>query len=748
MKLAIYIIIFLFTSLGLKSQEIVVSEYYNDSDVENEWTELIVTEDFLDIEGYILRDNNDNYNRGGFWQGGIEFNQNALWKNIRVGTIIVINHRDKGNTDVDMSDGYIEVNALDTRYFSKFNWRNNSSLSIDYQGDIVQILNTEGNNVHSLGYVQYSSEGDFNEIEGFKIAYVGNCPSDYSISIGNAFRINDYSLSSGYDTGKSITMRQITGTKGLANSNPVGAAINYQFWQKIREPLFLQPNLEATINDSTVVLDWEHIDIDNDTNDFSGYIILRTTDVDNNICKPKDGKIYDVGDEVCSTSEVIAILNGKNNNQFIDVNPICGQYSRYSIFAYNFINLNNNTWDIEDGRGIAYSSKLNYSNSKQLKLEKPDSVHIKSRLGDVFCSTDTTVLYNNYKSHQKGKYKYAWIFKKDENAPEVVVVDFSENGLSDSIKVYRTGYYTLVVKSEDGCEIESNILKLEVLDVPDAHIADENDIKIKNDSIIYLCEDQELYFQGSKDLRIQVHLYRGKFRINNSGFKYKVSEPGEYYYIYSNGNCRDTSNIVSVRESKYDITSDKDRLRYRLITNQTDEIKTLQLTNNSSESHSILESDIEIKPPFEIKNDFPIYIDGESSIALEIEFKPIVKGLFIDTMLIRGECDNDISIALYGVKSNTTAALVSSLDTVDFKEHVVCEYPGVDTNITLTNIGTEYIILKEIYGGGDFFANPLILNDTVFPGGKFEFNLSTNTNNSDVETVNFLKSLGFQNLGL
>ncbi|MFN3194777.1 MAG: hypothetical protein ACE364_02380 [Chlorobiota bacterium] len=739
MKLAIYIILILFTSSGTRSQEIVVSEYFNDNDVENEWTELIVTEDFLDLEGYTLRDNNDNYNRGGFWQGGISFNQNKLWKNLRIGTIIVVNHRDKGITDVNLDDGYIEVNALDSRYFTKYDWRNNSSLSIDNQADIVQILDKSGQNVHSLGHVQYSTEGDFHEIIGYKIAYVGNCPKGYSISVGNASRLSEYSLSSGYDTGKSITMRESGGTKGVANSNPVGADINYQFWQKIREPLFFQPNLETTIDDSTVVLNWEEIDIDNDTNDFSGYIILRTTDVVNNICKPKDGTMYNVGDKVCSTSDVIAILEGKEHSQFIDVNPICGQYSRYSIFAYNYTDEISNNWDVESGRGIAYSSKLDYYNSKQLVLNKPDSVHIKSRLGNVFCSTDTTILYNNYKSYQKGKYKYAWIFQKDENSPEVVVVDFSEYGLSDSIKVYRTGYYTLIVKSEDGCEIESNTLKLEVLDIPEAFISDKNDNKIVNDTTIYICEDEELYFQGSKDLRLKVHLYRGKFRINNSGFKYKVTEPGEYYYIYSNGNCRDTSNIVTVKESNYDLVTDKEKLKYQLITNQTEETKTIQLTNNSSESYNIYQADIEVRPPFKIKNSFPITIDSEASLELEIEFKPIINGLYIDTLLIHGECNNNIKIALNGVKSNTSATLVSSLDSVDFKEHVVCEYGGVDTTITLTNIGTEFIVLNEIYGGGDFFANPIISNDTLAPGETFEFVLSTNTNNSDVETVNLFK---------
>ncbi len=738
MKTAIYIIFIIFSSLNIISQEIVISEYYNDQDVENEWTELIVTEDFLNLEGYLLRDNNDNFRRGGFWQGGVTFNQNSLWKNLRIGTIIVINHRDVGSTDSDASDGYIEVNALDSKYFNKSNWRNSSSLSIDDQADILQILDTSDNNVHSLGHVQYASEGDFHDIIGAKIAYVGNCPKGYSISVGNASTLQNYSVNSGYDTGKSITLRQLGGTKGLANLNPVGAAINYQFWQKIREPEFLKPNLKATIDDSTVVLDWDPIEIDSDKNDYSGYIILRTTDVVNNICKPKDGTMYSVGDKICSTSDVVAVLEGKDWNQYIDINPICGEYVRYTVFAYNFINSEGNLWDIKDGRGIAYSRRLDYYNSTQLKLDKPDSVFIKSRLGDVFCSMDTTVLYNNYKNHQKGKYKYAWLYKNDRNGSEVVVVDFSANGISDSIKVYRTGYYTLVVKSDDGCEIESNTLELKVLDTPEAFISDKNNKIIESDSTIYLCDGEDLYFQGSRDLSIFIKLYNGKVWVNNSGNLFKISQPGSYYYVYSNGNCRDTSNIITVKESDYAISADKEKLKYQLITNQTEETKIVQLTNNSNTTQSFSEEEFEIKPPFSILNSFPIIINGEDSVDLEIEFKPIITGLFIDTMSIIGECNDELRIALTGVKTNTSAALVSSHDSIDYKEHVVCTYGGVDSTVTLTNIGTEKIVVKEMYGGADFFANPKIENDTLLPGETLPFKLGTSTKNSDVETTNIL----------
>ena len=57
MRIAIYIIIILTSLNSLIGQEAVISEYYNDSDFKNEWTEILITKDNINLTGYEIRDN-------------------------------------------------------------------------------------------------------------------------------------------------------------------------------------------------------------------------------------------------------------------------------------------------------------------------------------------------------------------------------------------------------------------------------------------------------------------------------------------------------------------------------------------------------------------------------------------------------------------------------------------------------------------------------------------------------------------
>ena len=125
---------------NLQAQSIVVSEYHNVTAVpEGEWTELLVIQDNLTIVGYTLRDNSTNLDK---WQGGIKFKDIPLWKNLRAGTTIVINHRVFGNTiDKSSIDGYIEVDANDISIFDTLavpgggDW-NSSTLNLSQIADI------------------------------------------------------------------------------------------------------------------------------------------------------------------------------------------------------------------------------------------------------------------------------------------------------------------------------------------------------------------------------------------------------------------------------------------------------------------------------------------------------------------------------------------------------------------------------------------------------------------------------------
>lgn len=732
MKNAIYIIIFLANLFFLTSQEAVISEYYNDTDYAKEWTEILVTKDFLNLSHYKLRDNSDKYNEGGFWQGGVEFNDNSLWKNLRIGTVIVINHRGTSAPDIDPSDGYIEVDAENPTYFNKYNWKPISSLSISQNGDILQLLNPSGENVHSLAHVQYSTQGDFVNIVGRKIGYVGNCSIGYSISVGNARKLEDYNLNianqGGFDTGKSITLHSPSGTKGKANKNPKGSSINYQFWQELRQPTFNKVFLKVKKIDSIVTLNWNTINPIPNTNDYGGYIILKSTDLKNTTCKPLDGKEYNVGQKVCDQTYVLAIIKGSKINSFIDENPFCGTITRYSVFAFSFGYDKNTDWGIEDGRGVAYSDDLNESNYEDLILDESFDLSIYSRLGTKFCSMDTTVLFTNISDENKEKYKYAWYYRRDIGGAETIVVDYTDFGIADSIKIYRPGYYRLEIKDETGCITKSDTLFIEIIDQPEAIITDEFGKEFKKDTIIQYCGDLNYKIKSKSpfdDLKLITTLKNGNKTENNSGEVYTVTQPGNYYYISNLEGCVDTSAVVTFEKIPYDITSNIKSLDLNLTITQPSKIDSIVLYNNTNVDYKFNANDIKIKNPFKILNPYPIIVPANSNKTILIEFAPAIDGKYKDTLHILGLCDSELKIALNGLKLKSKAALIINLTNTDFGNLIQCTYNEVDTVVTITNIGDEFIVMKELNGIGDFYANPTINNDTLLPNEKFNVSIGS-----------------------
>src|ERR1051325_4430413 len=68
-----------------QAQAIIINEVYNSS-ANDEWIELLVVKESLDIRGYDFSD----YTSGGIAQAPLAFSSNALWSSLRKGTIIEI----------------------------------------------------------------------------------------------------------------------------------------------------------------------------------------------------------------------------------------------------------------------------------------------------------------------------------------------------------------------------------------------------------------------------------------------------------------------------------------------------------------------------------------------------------------------------------------------------------------------------------------------------------------------------------
>ncbi len=733
MRIAIYIILLLASTMHLIGQEAVISEYYNDSDFKNEWTEILITKDNTSLTGYEIRDNTEKYNDGNTWQRGVKFNANNLWKKLRIGTVIVINHRGTGANDIDPRDGHIEVDAENSLYFDRPSWNGIASLSLQQFGDVIQLLNASGTNVHALAHVKYSSQGDYYKIIGKKIAYVGDCSLGYSISVGNASKLDDYNLNldnlSGYDTGRSITLHSPVGTKGKANKNPKGSPVNYRFWQLLREPVYNAAFLKVLKQDSTIRLNWKKVNLPSGSNDYGGYIIIKTTDLQS-FCKPIDGKVYYQGQKICVTSEVLAFIQGSDITEYIDENPICGATTKYTIFAYNFYDGKSTSWNIEDGRGIAYSDVINESNTKSITLDSPVDVKIDSRLGTKFCSIDTTTLFTDISEDKKGEYSYAWYFKREIGGSETILIDFKEPGISDSITIYRPGYYRLEIKGNDGCITESNTIYIEIIDQPESYIANESGNIITKDTVIYYCESIDNKLRADtkpKDPKELIYLYKDGLKVSNFGESFDINVPGRYYYVFINGDCKDTSYSVTFEKSLSTVQSNLTTLDYKLPLSKNSKIDSVIISNNSEKEIIYQKSDFKIKSPFSILNSFPIALEANSSETIFIEFIPVTDGKFYDTLKINDNCE-DINIALNGEKVKSNILVTADKDSIDFGILLSCTFQ-VDTNYTVKNEGDEWVILKRVNNYGSFGIQNFIPNDTLFPNTSRTYIINTSDMN-------------------
>lgn len=106
------------------------------------WIELVVVQDHVDIRGFTIAWENSDPD-----SGSIEFTNNALWSNLRQGTIITIREDDDGDsgtpvgirpTDVSFDpvggDWWLEINVADATYITESGFKVDND---DWQATII-----------------------------------------------------------------------------------------------------------------------------------------------------------------------------------------------------------------------------------------------------------------------------------------------------------------------------------------------------------------------------------------------------------------------------------------------------------------------------------------------------------------------------------------------------------------------------------------------------------------------------------
>jgi len=105
--------VFFFAAGPAFPQQIIINELYNSGST-NEWIELVVVSDGLDLRGWDLRD----FSSGGTPQDPLEFLSVPLWSSLEAGTIIVAARPDSlFPEDLDPSDFLLRVNTDNTDLF-------------------------------------------------------------------------------------------------------------------------------------------------------------------------------------------------------------------------------------------------------------------------------------------------------------------------------------------------------------------------------------------------------------------------------------------------------------------------------------------------------------------------------------------------------------------------------------------------------------------------------------------------------
>lgn len=148
------------------SQPIIINEIYNSSS-NDEWIELLVVQDSLDLRNWDVRD----YSSSGGAQAPLVFSSNSLWSSVKKGTMIVIARPENTfSEDLDASDYLLVIKSSNAVYFS------GNVFSIAGSSEAVQIRNAA--QVHQFG-VSWGTN-NANSLPSPKVHFTGSSTSGTS----------------------------------------------------------------------------------------------------------------------------------------------------------------------------------------------------------------------------------------------------------------------------------------------------------------------------------------------------------------------------------------------------------------------------------------------------------------------------------------------------------------------------------------------------------------------------------------
>lgn len=684
----LYISFALLFTLDIYAQtpEIVVSEYRNlgvDANafpLKGEWAELIVIKDNLTLAGYSVRDNSGSSN----WVGGVRFKNIALWRNLRAGTVILLQFRSKDDyaaqKDIQVQDGWLYVSAEDISLFDHFleptqtEWEK-SALNINQAGDIIQIRNESDVHVHALAHGK-STDAVF-------LALPQNACLNHNNAVQGSVRVYPGLTLDGYvgpnSDNKTMDSNDDKVTEGNPNKNTGGQDDNQLFWRKTREPEWNNPTMSISLVNNAVRLSWSSISDANPSDNIQGYMILTTDDssLDTNQL-PRDGKTYIIN-ETIGNWRVVEIVNASTTtfDDFINFKNIpCGGSYKYRIIAFRFNQDDKEpiltSQDSKWGRGRQYlTDRFASGRARKPSITKPDITFSGGVLvgQTINVCQGSTLTFSSTNAHE-----YQW-FKDGQPLT---------NQTARTLAVTQTGRYYVEIKSDVGCTVLSDDLVVEFVPIPVAAIKQGKTAKI--------CAGQSIQLEatgGSSYI-----WYKDKTVISGqSGSVITANQPGNYTVSTVNSaGCADTSDIISVIIRTTAFSTSASLLDFGELDGcRSSKDATLEVSNTGNDTLRI--TTVNVPADFTLAfPPLPLIIAPNEKKNIFFRFSRNSQGVSTGkATIIALPCTTSQEVELKATKLKPDYSADRS--EVNFADKLTCEFADQDSLFNITNNGQDPLIL-------------------------------------------------------
>lgn len=629
------------------AQPAVVSEYYNDNPPQ-EWTEILVLEDNLDLRGWVVTDNNATQTAR---QGGVRFKSIPYWQHVRAGTIIGIWHRDyisKAPQDFDTSiaDGRVMLAKNDTRFFDPYAAPGvqfpDAPMNLAQEGDIMEILDAQGNHIHGLGhrptagsYWLAMSEPKLNTAS--------------ALNNGRSNRVFPGSMLSQYNGPHGASLSEacaVNITRTLPNKSCSSSTSNWEFWHAVRRPQWISPRLQATVTSSTVELAWSSALDPYSQDGVQGYLLVRDSTGQDFL--PEQGRIYRDRERIGSTI-VLAHLPSTATSYTDPVALVCGVSYTYRLFAYRY------GQDDEYGaypppqstRGRQYNI-ASYAQVTALKQVEQGPTLRTDGSPTTFCEGGSVVL--SIPSIPLG-YEAQWV-RDGAAIPGATTATY---------RATASGEYRIRLRRPDGCFVLSDSIVVSVHPSPTVTTVPTSRVQLCEDSIVSITTP---YVVGWR-----YQWYRNATPIAGAtGAAFLANSAGSYIVEVTNEfGCTAQSPAVSIELLQVRLQSSQATVTFASLSGcESVREAVITLTNQSSIPLE-LDRGQEPSPFFIVAPSLPAQLKAGEQITLRLRFAPLTAGSWSDSIGIRlRPCGHILWIGVRGTKFGTGGALSAQSSLKDF----------------------------------------------------------------------------------